>query len=116
MLVQRLPSREWGLQDKQKCPKSIWITGILDYDLDRLNVLGLPALWAFGHLELHRLSFLQAAKAASLNSGEMYEDILPSLTADEAVAFGVVKPLYCSLFHLDFLFPLLNCAEKSRCG
>jgi hypothetical protein len=29
----------------------------------------------------------------------MHEDILSSLTADEAVAFGVVKPLYCSLFH-----------------
>jgi hypothetical protein len=46
-----------------------------------------------------RSAFLQAAKAASLNSGEMYEDIITSLTADEAVAVGVVKPLYCSLFH-----------------
>src|SRR5438034_487315 len=84
---------------------------------DGLNVLGLPALRAFGHIELHRLPFLQAAKAASLNCGEMHEDILPILTADEAIAFGVVKPLYCSLFcHLIFLFPFLNCAEKNRCG
>jgi hypothetical protein len=29
----------------------------------------------------------------------MHEDILAILTADEAIAFGVVKPLYCSLFH-----------------
>ena len=35
---------------------------------------------------------------ACLNSGEMHEDILSSLTADKAVAFGVVKPLYGSLF------------------
>jgi hypothetical protein len=84
--------------------------------LDSLNVLGLPALWAFGHVELHGLPFLQAAKAAGLNGGEMHEDVLAILTADEAIAFGVVKPLYCSLFHLIFLFPFLNCAEKSRCG
>ena len=72
---------------------------------------------AFGDVELHGLPFLQAAKAARLNSGEMHEDILPILTADEAIAFGVVKPLYCSLFcHLIFLFPFLNCAEKNRCG
>jgi hypothetical protein len=73
--------------------------------LDSLNVLGLPALRAFGHVELHGLPFLQAAKAASLNSGEMHEDIFSGLTADEAIAFGVVKPLYCSLFQLIFLFP-----------
>src|SRR5439155_1426675 len=49
--------------------------------LDSLNVLGLPALRALGHLELHLLTFLQAAKAASLNCGEMHEHILPILTA-----------------------------------
>jgi hypothetical protein len=49
--------------------------------LDSLNVLSLPALWALGHLELHGLPFLQAAKAASLNSGEMHEDVLAILAA-----------------------------------
>jgi hypothetical protein len=73
--------------------------GHLCLPLDSLNVLSLPALWAFGHVELHSLPFLQAAKATSLNSGEMHEDIISALTADEAIAFGVVKPLYCSLFH-----------------
>jgi hypothetical protein len=34
----------------------------------------------------------------------MYEHILAVLTADEAKPLGVVKPLYCSLFHfVDFL-------------
>jgi hypothetical protein len=28
----------------------------------------------------------------------MHENVLASLPADEAVALGVVKPLYCSLF------------------
>ena len=77
--------------------------GILFYlesgQLDSLDVLRLPALGALGHVKLHGLAFLQAAEAASLNRGEMHEDILAILTADEAIAFGVVKPLYCSLFH-----------------
>jgi len=75
--------------------------------LDSLNVLSLPAFRAFGHLELNGLPFLQAAKAACLNRGEMHEDILTILTADEAIAFGVVKPLHCSCFQLIFLFPLI---------
>jgi hypothetical protein len=78
------------------------MTGILGCRLDSLNVLSLPALRAFGHFELHGLPFLQAAKAASLNGREMHKYIFAALTADEAVAFGVVKPLYCSLFHLIF--------------
>ena len=53
---------------------------------------------AFGHVELHGLPFLQAAKPTSLNGGEMHEYIFAILTADEAIAFSVVKPLYCSLF------------------
>src|SRR5205085_2168242 len=73
--------------------------------LDSLNVLSLPALRAFGHIELHRLPFLQALETARLNSGEMHEDILATLTADKAIAFRVIEPLYCSLFcHLIFLF------------
>src|SRR5260370_1412658 len=73
--------------------------------LNSLNVLSLPTLWAFGHVELHGLPFLPAAKTSGLNRGEVHEDILPILTADETIAFGVVKPFYCSLFHLIFLFP-----------
>jgi hypothetical protein len=50
--------------------------------LHSLNVLSLQALRAFGHIELHRLAFLQALETARLNSGEMHEDILATLTAD----------------------------------
>ena len=57
---------------------------MLGCHLDCLNVLSLPALLAFGHIELHPLPFLQAAEAASLNSGEMHEDILSR--------FAAVKP------------------------
>jgi len=67
--------------------------------LDALDVLSLPALGALDHVKLHLLTFLQTAEPTSLNGGEMYEDILTVLAADETVALGVVKPLHCSCFH-----------------
>jgi hypothetical protein len=66
--------------------------------LQRTDVLSLPALWPLGHIELNTLAFLQAAEAACLNRREVHKYIFATLTADKAVAFGVVKPLYCSLF------------------
>jgi hypothetical protein len=30
----------------------------------------------------------------------MHENILATLAADESVTLGIVKPLYCSLFHI----------------
>jgi hypothetical protein len=66
--------------------------------LDSLNVLSLPALWAFGDVELHGLAFLQAAEAARLNRRKVHKDILAILAADKAIALGVVKPFYCSCF------------------
>ena len=80
---------------------------MLGCPLDCLNVLGLPAFRAFGYLKLHSLPFLQTAKAACLNSGEMHEDIFSSLAADKAVAFGVVKPRLLFLAPLIFLLPFL---------
>ena len=69
---------------------------------DRLDVLSLPALGPFGHVELHRLALLQALEAAALDRREVHKNIFAILTADEAVAFGVIEPLYCSLFcHVD---------------
>src|SRR5579862_7254102 len=67
--------------------------------LDALDVLSLPALGAFDHVKLYLLTFLQAAETAGLNGGEMHEDILAVLAADESIAFGVIKPLHCSCFH-----------------
>jgi len=45
--------------------------------LDSGNVLRLPALVALGHIELHGLAFLQALETASLNRGEMDENVGP---------------------------------------
>jgi hypothetical protein len=30
----------------------------------------------------------------------VHENILTALAADESVTLGIVKPLYCSLFHI----------------
>ena len=84
-------------------------------DLDGADVLGLPAFRALGHVELDLLAFLQAAEDAGLNGREMNENVFAGLTADEAVALGIVKPLYCSLFHIVVLvFLLCSYAGESR--
>ena len=67
--------------------------------LEWANVLRLPPLRSFGDFEFHGLTLLQALKPARLDRRKMHENVLARLAADEAVAFGVVKPLYCSLFH-----------------
>jgi hypothetical protein len=32
----------------------------------------------------------------------MHENVFAILTADKAIALGMVKPLHCSCFHLNF--------------
>ena len=67
--------------------------------LDSLNVLGLPALGAFGHGELDLLAFLQRTEAVRLDGGVMDEHVLAVLTAQKSKTLGVIKPLDCACFH-----------------
>jgi hypothetical protein len=55
---------------------------------------------------LNCLAFLEALEAARIDRRVMNEHILAVLAADKAKPLGIVKPLYCSLFH-DVSFPLL---------
>ena len=69
---------------------------------ERPYILSLQALGALRNVELHGLPFLKTFEPAGLDCREVHKNILAALTADEAVAFGVVEPLYCSLFcHVD---------------
>src|SRR5581483_2385729 len=79
--------------------------------LQSLNVLRLPALRALDDIKLNLLTFLQAAEAIRLDGGEVYEYILPILTADKAIALGVVKPLHCSCFHCVAISFIRFCAD-----
>src|SRR5580704_4053698 len=100
--IMSLPHPGKHARRTQECPESSRIPGICFTSesgrLDSLDVLRLPALGALSHVELHGLALLQAAEAAGLNCGEMHENIFAILTADKAIALGVVKPLHCSLF------------------
>src|ERR1700739_390216 len=82
--------------------------------LQRLHVFRLPALRTFGDVELHRLALLQALETARLDCREMHENVFAILTADKAVAFGVIEPLYCSLFHVFVL--LFLCCDSYAGG
>src|SRR6516225_667227 len=66
------------------------------------HVFSLPAFWTFRHVELHGLALLKALETSSLDCREMHKNVFATLTANEAVDFGVVEPLHCSLFcHVD---------------
>jgi hypothetical protein len=71
-----------------------------DAELEGANFFCLQTLLTLGHLELHTLSFGQTAEAVGLDGGVMDENVLTALALDETKTFGIVKPLYCSLFHL----------------
>ena len=64
------------------------------------DVLSLPPLRSLCDFKLHFLAFLQALEAARLDSREVHENVFATLAADKTVAFSVVKPLYCTLFHV----------------
>ena len=66
--------------------------GSAPYDVRRLEALG-----AFEEIELHRLAFIQAAVAVLLDGGEVNENISPGGPLDEAVTFGSIEPLHCTL-------------------
>ena len=89
-----------------------------DLDPDRLSqgrahsewpyVFSLPTLGALRNVELYGLPFLKTLELARLDCREVHKNILAALTTDEAVAFGVVEPLHCSLFcHIWILVFLL---------
>ena len=74
--------------------------------LQRLDVFSLPTLRSLGYFELHCLALLQAFETARLDRREVHKNIFAILAADKTVAFGVIEPLYCSLFcHVDTDIP-----------
>ena len=75
-------------------------SALVNLSLQGLYVFSLPAFGALYDVELNRLAFFQAAKAARLDGGEVYEYIFTILSANKSKPFGVVEPLYCSLFHM----------------
>ena len=80
--------------------------------LEDLYVFRLEALGALHDVELYSLTFLKALESVRLNGREMHEDVLAIFAADESKSLGIVKPLYCSLFHcVDFPFSIDCYAE-----
>ena len=82
---------------------------------DDLHILCLKPFRASSDIELYSLAFLQATKTVALDDREVYENVSAILTADKTVAFGIVKPFHCSLFHYVAYFLSGISAEKNRC-
>src|SRR6185312_7390296 len=91
------------------------LPGFLD-GLEGLNVLSLPALGPFDHVELDGLAFLERTEAVALDGGVVDEDVLAVRPREKSKALGIVKPFHCSLFHMC-TFPFkCGCIAELRCG
>jgi hypothetical protein len=67
--------------------------------LQSLNVLSLKTLRSFHDVELHSLTFLEAAEAIGLDRAEVHEYVFAVLARDKPKTLGIIEPLYSSLFH-----------------
>ena len=76
-----------------------------EFSLQELNVFGLQTFRSFGHVELYGCAFLKALKAGRLDRGEMDEYVLSIFALNKAEALARVKPLHCTGFFHDSLFP-----------
>src|SRR4051794_15381781 len=71
--------------------------------LGRLDVRSLLSLWALRYVERNLLSFLERLEPAHVDCREMGEQVLTAVIGrDEAIAFGVVEPLYRPSCHAPF--------------
>ena len=80
------------------------------------DVSGLGTLLPLDNLELDVIAFGKRLEATSLNGAEVDKDIRPTLSRDEAVAFGVIEPLHRTLetCHEPYLFELCSDPRSSR--
>ncbi len=62
------------------------------------NVLCLKTFRAFLDFKFHCLSFIQRLVTVHLNSGEVHENIFPSLALDKTEPLRRIEPLHSSLF------------------
>src|ERR1700683_54080 len=74
--------------------------------LRAVYVLGLEALGAPLHLELHLRAFLQGPVTGHLDRGKMDKHVLAAGSLDESIALRGVKPFHNTLFshYLILLF------------
>ncbi len=70
----------------------------------RCDVGGLQTLRAVFHFKAHCLTFCQGFESAGLDCREMYEYIRTTIRrSDESKTFGIVKPLYGTCRHFNYL-------------
>ncbi len=65
--------------------------------LDLYNIGRLRTFGATGNFEFNLLVHFQGLESLALNGGEVHENIFSVVLGNEAVAFGVIEPLYLTL-------------------
>jgi hypothetical protein len=71
--------------------------------LDFADVRSLQTLRAFLNIELYGVTFIQVSVPFADNRFEVHKYILTAVARNEAITFGSIEPLDCSLLHGTFL-------------
>src|SRR3972149_1111891 len=78
------------------------------------NISSLRPFWTLSYIKLNFITFLQALKAFPGDCGVVDKNILARLLLYEAVAFGVIEPLYFTFCHTDTSFQKLKTCPVFR--
>jgi hypothetical protein len=73
------------------------------------DLIGLGTFGSLNDVEFNLITFFEALVALALNGAVVYEDVCPALTAEEAVTFCVVEPLYGALILCHWSHSLVSC-------
>jgi len=84
-----------------KGTKDFWLENALPLACTAAHdVCSQKALWTFQELKFHGLAFVESSVAILLNCGKVDKDVFSGRALNEAISFGSVEPLDCSLlFH-----------------
>jgi hypothetical protein len=79
------------------CPVISFVVGLVTNFFETRDLIGLGALTPLDDVEFNLIALFQAFIAFPLNGAVVDEDVRPAITAEEAVTFCVVEPLYGAL-------------------
>jgi len=74
---------------------------------DSYYVRGLKPFRTLGYFKRYTVTFNKRFEAIARDSGEMAEYIFTTFLLKKTKTFAVVKPFYCSVYHVYFLLILL---------
>ena len=89
-------------------PTKLWVCLVTNF-FETRDLIGLGTFRSLNDVELNLVALFEALVPLALNGTVMYEDVCPALSAEEAVTFCVVEPLYGAFILCQWSHSLVSC-------